>query len=827
MQHFTRLLIAAICVLLLAAGTTLRARQQPRTTTSVNVKDYGAVGDGQADDTEAIRSAMDAMASTTANSAVLFFPAGTYRITDKVFEDFKNKQSNIIIRGTGSMSQIQFAIDSTNTGFSLAKAISIKFQDLTFIGIPEMNIGRGIFLDTINQAVFENVHFYGVNSFGYSWGGALVATNSRLALRDVSFRGCGGDSNNNTGNVTVFNWRDISLDNVEFLDFGAINGVNYSTRSSPDGWVRLGNPLISSNSYNSFSGGFATFRNVVSDEGGASTLKAYVDGDSQIQSIIIEGWRANNGVLNGFWFNGVHYAVIRNSQMAYQPSVVQDGFNAVLATNVDTLEIVNSQFLFNSNRITLGTGVRQARITDSVYTYLTNTGGALVEEAQGNQRSTQTFLGSTAPASVSGNNFGSLYYDSSLGTLRASLNGSPYFNINSGSAPTTLSDSFASSSIDETKWVAKPTDNIEVNQSGGTLNFNVASSCGCDDSASLTSVNSYDFTKYGSASVQIIQHPDLGNPDQRYYELALEVVQNGSAIYSMKFDSASNRLTLTDDAGATQADYDFIFWRIRYSEGQIIFETSPDGQARWVVKRTAKTNRTPTNVQLRLRVRAAFSGSVVKNAKFGNFSFTQYFSPLINDDGKRIVLNGPVTNLSLADLSDPNKKARFNLSNIASGVTRTVNIPNADSTTVQPSTAGANQFVKGINAQGVISYAQPSAAELSNGTTGSGAVVLSRNPNILYAFVADTYIEYNLSSENFIYLNANGGILNLPFAKDNIGRAYFIRVSPGAANAALRAKSGETILTLQGTSVSIYGLTTNKYLVIVSDGTQWIVFMSN
>ena len=47
-----------------------------------NVRSYGAKGDGAADDTEAIRAALDA--AYKAGKAVVYFPSGTYRITDTI-----------------------------------------------------------------------------------------------------------------------------------------------------------------------------------------------------------------------------------------------------------------------------------------------------------------------------------------------------------------------------------------------------------------------------------------------------------------------------------------------------------------------------------------------------------------------------------------------------------------------------------------------------------------------------------------------------------------------------------------------------------------------
>src|SRR5262249_19657233 len=61
---------------------------------------------------------------------------------------------------------------------------------------------------------------------------------------------------------------------------------------------------------------------------------------------------------------------------------------------------------------------------------------------------------------------------------------------------------------------------------------------------------------------------------------------------------------------------------------------------------------------------------------------------------------------------------------------RTVTFPDANSSTVQPSSAPTNQFATGISATGVISYSQPSAANLSNGVTGSGPILFQTSPTI-------------------------------------------------------------------------------------------------
>jgi len=71
----------------------------------------------------------------------------------------------------------------------------------------------------------------------------------------------------------------------------------------------------------------------------------------------------------------------------------------------------------------------------------------------------------------------------------------------------------------------------------------------------------------------------------------------------------------------------------------------------------------------------------------------------------------------IVDPTDTTKKFQFDVSNVATATTRTVNIPNANSTTVQSNTGSANNFVTAISAQGVVSLAQPSFSNLSGAAT--------------------------------------------------------------------------------------------------------------
>jgi hypothetical protein len=72
-----------------------------------------------------------------------------------------------------------------------------------------------------------------------------------------------------------------------------------------------------------------------------------------------------------------------------------------------------------------------------------------------------------------------------------------------------------------------------------------------------------------------------------------------------------------------------------------------------------------------------------------------------------------ITGPTFTDGTDYTKKASFDLSNISTGTTRSVNVPNAASTTVQANTGASNQFLTAISAQGVVSRAQPAFTDIS------------------------------------------------------------------------------------------------------------------
>jgi hypothetical protein len=160
-----------------------------------NVKSYGAVGNGVADDTAAIQSAVNAALYSTTEGGCLFFPAGTYKVTGLInipqCEGFVIRGSNagntIIKQFTNNTPIFQFIHDYTsaftitqltftyNTSQTSAQtnAICLYFNQTGTVG------SDGMWNFTISDCEFSN---------GYR--GISTNPNQSFALWGVSIRKC-------------------------------------------------------------------------------------------------------------------------------------------------------------------------------------------------------------------------------------------------------------------------------------------------------------------------------------------------------------------------------------------------------------------------------------------------------------------------------------------------------------------------------------------------------------------------------------------------------------------------------------------------------------
>jgi hypothetical protein len=252
---------------------------------NLNLRDFGAVGDGAADDAPALQRALDALAA--AGGGTLYIPAGRYAINTPVRKDFTGAASSISIVGVASPAEVPPTTSSGNemtrglalssefyprTGtqqiaLSLLGLRSLLIKDLAFVGTPEVLTDALITLDLrdIDHADIRHCEFYGLSSI--TPGGAIVqAVRSHLRVEQTVFLGCTAASGYHTSVVHNIQWKGVSFEQVIFADYGqrpVFFGKCYL--SAPMSWINFGNAAPPTSDAPRRE---VVIRNVVLDEGG-------------------------------------------------------------------------------------------------------------------------------------------------------------------------------------------------------------------------------------------------------------------------------------------------------------------------------------------------------------------------------------------------------------------------------------------------------------------------------------------------------------------------------------------------------------------------------
>lgn len=145
--------------------------------TSVNVLDYGAVGDGVTDDTAAIQAAIDAVQAT--GGGALHVPAGTHIISSMLTVADANP---IVFFGDGYSSKIQKAFN----GDMVSLGARSTMRDIYLEGDYANYTGRGVVVTSGSLGVnswrqFSRVYILGTESYGIEFTGASYGYGTRIA----------------------------------------------------------------------------------------------------------------------------------------------------------------------------------------------------------------------------------------------------------------------------------------------------------------------------------------------------------------------------------------------------------------------------------------------------------------------------------------------------------------------------------------------------------------------------------------------------------------------------------------------------------------------
>lgn len=193
-----------------------------RMNNDVDIRVYGAKGDGITDDTIAIQNAILSLGST---GGTVFFPKGIYKVTEQTSLILKE---SISFRGIGAGSVIRVS-GITGFAFLSSQCSNLSFRDMAFVGdginVPHQQ-GALSFLkgdNTVNSNhIIDNVI---VSNFS---GNAIQIQAPRSCkINNVNLENIGGIA------INIFNGDSINIESVSILNCNksgvALDSINYAT----------------------------------------------------------------------------------------------------------------------------------------------------------------------------------------------------------------------------------------------------------------------------------------------------------------------------------------------------------------------------------------------------------------------------------------------------------------------------------------------------------------------------------------------------------------------------------------------------------------------
>lgn len=151
----------------------------------INVKNFGAKGDGKTDDTKAIQNAVDAAPENI--QSVIYFPKGvyilrSYKVTENYLENyFIRMHSNITFKGVGKISVIRLGshlFDKNDRNATAQLFLGIKVQNITFSSLMiDMNGANNL---VPQSAFFKNQRAIFINQ------------GSNVTVKNITIKNCSG-----------------------------------------------------------------------------------------------------------------------------------------------------------------------------------------------------------------------------------------------------------------------------------------------------------------------------------------------------------------------------------------------------------------------------------------------------------------------------------------------------------------------------------------------------------------------------------------------------------------------------------------------------------
>jgi carboxypeptidase family protein/pectate lyase-like protein len=354
-----------------------------------DLSDFGAVGDGVADDGPALQRALDALAK--AGGGTLLVPEGRYAIATPVSKDFTGLASSVRILGVESLTPVAPATSAAPElarGLDLVseiyprtgeeqKAIGITglqnflIRDIAFLGTQTVLTDAVVtlFLTDIKNAVIRHCEFYGLATFIEN--GAIVkAVRSHLNIDQSKFLGSTAASGLGVPVVENIEWRGVTVTHTHFVDYGQRPDFYSKTGlGAPFSWINMGNAAQPESDSPRRE---VIIRDVFLDEGayvGITCLPyRYGPPSAPIDLIYITGLRMNvpNFRTSGHLFYDARRVLVEKSSYEYS----HNADSAVSLISVGNAILDQLTCVANADRIRADAATERLTVINSVYTYL-------------------------------------------------------------------------------------------------------------------------------------------------------------------------------------------------------------------------------------------------------------------------------------------------------------------------------------------------------------------------------------------------------------------------------------------------------------------------
>lgn len=338
------LYLLGLCLLLTclnssASGSRRSLKASAVESEPLNLRDFGAVGNGIADDGPAFQRALDALAA--AGGGTLFVPAGKYAIATPVAKDFTGLAASITIIGVESLtpvappsapgSELSKGLDLLTevyprTGdhqiaFLIKGLRGLLIKDIAFVGTPTVvtDAQNTLLLADIEKAQIIHSEFYGLATL--TGEGIVQAIRSDLEIAKCKFLGSTATSGYYLPIVQNLDWYGITVTDTTFLDYGQRPDFFSKTGiAAPISWINIGDAAQTTNLSPRRE---VVLRNVFFDEGGywgLSSLPYRYDSQGKpIDLIYITGLEMNvsNFGQFGHWLYDVQRVFIEKSRYGW------------------------------------------------------------------------------------------------------------------------------------------------------------------------------------------------------------------------------------------------------------------------------------------------------------------------------------------------------------------------------------------------------------------------------------------------------------------------------------------------------------------------------